>query len=89
MPDGCKLVIYENGQPVATGDSKSVSYKIPGELSSAKTYTVKVIGEDKDVMKDGSGRELTATVSVTVKQGLWNNIIAFFRKLFRMNSVTI
>ena len=38
---------------------------------------------------DGSGRELTATISVTVKQGLRNNIIAFFRKLFRMNSVTI
>lgn len=89
LPDGCKLVIYENGQPVAAGDSKSVSYKIPGELSSGKTYTVKVIGEDKAVMKDGSGKELTATVSVTVKQGLWNNIIAFFRKLFRMNSVTI
>ncbi len=36
-----------------------------------------------------AGNELTATITITVKQGLWNNIIAFLRKLFRMNKVTI
>lgn len=85
--------IIEYGSYPQTDVSADLGSVLGGQegewVSSGRTYTVKVIGEDKAVMKDGSGKELTATISVTVKQGLWNNIIAFFRRLFRMNSVTI
>ena len=89
MPQGYTLVIYEGNTPVASGNNTSVSYRIPGGISSGKTYTVRIIDEEKNPQKDGGGNELTATITVTVKQGLWNNIIAFFRKLFGMNKVTI
>ncbi len=89
MPKGYTLVIYEGNTQVASGDNTSVSYRIPGNVSSEKTYTVKVLDADKNPQKDSGGNELTATITVTVKQGLWNNIVAFFRKLFGMNKVTI
>lgn len=90
VPDGYVLAIYDGGtDPVAVGNKDSVEYKIPGELSGTRTLTVKVIDADKNVQKDASGNDLTANITISIKSGFFNAIIAFFRKLFRANAVTV
>ena len=82
------LAVYDGDREVARGDNSSVTYKA-GEISSAKTLTVKVISAAGAVQKDANGNDLTATVEIKVKTGFFDLIIAFFKKLFRSNAVTI
>ena len=90
VPEGYVLAIYDGGKnPVVKGDRNTVKYEIPNEVSSTKTLTVKVIDKDGNVQKDANGNELSKNIEIKVKTGFLNNIIAFFKKLFRSNAVTI
>ena len=89
VPEGYTLVLYDGDKEVAKGSNSSVSYTIPGEVSSDRTFTARVVDAAGKVQKDSNGNELSGTVIVKVKTGFFNNLIAFFRKLFRMNKVTI
>ena len=50
---------------------------------------MKVVDENGNVQKGADGNDLAANVEIKVKTGFFNIIIAFFRKLFRINAVTI
>ena len=90
VPTGYVLAIYDGGStPVATGDNKSVTYELPELVAKDKSLTVKIIDADKKVQKDGDGKDLTAKIEIKVKTGFFDLIIAFFRKLFNANTVTI
>ena len=90
VPEGYLLAIYDGGNiPVAVGDNKSVSYQIPGELTSNKTMTVKIIDKSGNVQKDANGKELIGRIEIKIKSGFFNIIIAFFKKLFGSNIVAI
>ena len=88
VPDGYVLAVYDGDKEVAKGDKTSVTYKA-GEISADKTLTVKVVDADGNVQKDASGNDLAANIEIKVKTGFFDVIIAFFKKLFRMNAVTI
>ncbi len=50
---------------------------------------VKVIDKDGNVQKDANGKDLSENIEIKVKSGFFNAIIAFFKKLFGSNKVTI
>jgi hypothetical protein len=90
VPEGYVLAVYDGGNtPVATGDKDRVEYEIPKVVSKTKLLTVKVIDKDDNVQKNANNEELSENIEIKVKSGFFNLIIAFFRRLFRMNSVTI
>lgn len=90
VPDGYVLAIYDGGsKPAAIGDSTSVTYEMSELVAQNKTLTVKVIDASGKVQKDGSGKELSAKIEIKVKTGFFDLIIAFFKKLFGANKVTI
>ncbi len=90
IPDGYILAIYDGGsKPAAIGDSTSVTYEMSELVAQNKTLTVKVIDASGKVQKDGSGKELSAKIEIKVKTGFFDLIIAFFKKLFGANKVTI
>ena len=85
LPSGYILAIYEgnSSSPVQKGDGKTVSYTIPGEMKTEKTYTVKVIEKTSGVVqKDADGRTLASTIKIEVKNGFFDRLIAFFKGLF-------
>ena len=90
VPTGYVLAVYDGGtKPVAKGNNTTVNYELPATVSKDKTLTVKIIDANGKVQKDGKGNELTAKVEIKVKTGFFNDIVAFFRKLFGANEVTI
>ena len=89
VPEGYVLAVYDGKKIVAKGDNKSVTYELPELVSKDKTLTVKVIDKDGNVQKDGNKKDLSAKITITVKTGFFNNLIAFFKKLFGANKVTI
>lgn len=89
VPDGCVLAVYEGKKLMQKGDSKSVTYEIPGKLTKDKTLTVKIIDGQGKVQKDANGKEISEKIEIKIKSGFFNMIIAFFRMLFGLNKVTI
>lgn len=81
VPEVYMLAIYEGNSLKAKGDNTRVSYKV-GEMTSNRTFTVKVIDASENVQKDGSGNDLTANCEVKVKSGFFDKLIAFFKGLF-------
>ena len=86
---GCVLAIFDGGKEVARGDNKSVSYRIPEEITANRTLAVKVVDKDGKVQKDSNGKELSGKIEIKVKTGFFDMLIAFFKKLFGANKVTI
>ena len=89
VPDGYILAVFDGGKEVKRGDRTSVTYEINDPVAQDKTLTVKIIDAAGDVQKDGSGKEPTAKIEIKVKTGFFDIIIAFFKKLFGLNKVTI
>ncbi len=90
IPSGYVLAIYDGGsKPAAIGDSTSVTYEMGELVAQNKTLTVKVIDASGKAQKDGNGKELSAKIEIKVKTGFFDLIVAFFRKLFGANKVTI
>ncbi len=89
IPDGYILAVFDGGKEVKRGDRTSVTYEINDPVAQDKTLTVKIIDAAGDVQKDGSGKEPTAKIEIKVKTGFFDIIIAFFKKLFGLNKVTI
>ena len=90
VPKEYFIAIYDGSStPVAIGDNKSVTYELPELVAQNKTLTVKIIDADKKVQKNGEGKELSAKIEIKVKTGFFDNLIAFFKKLFGANKVTI
>ncbi|MBR3621147.1 MAG: hypothetical protein IKN56_06530, partial [Clostridia bacterium] len=81
VPEGYYLAIYDGAALKSKGSNTKVIFKA-GEMTSGKSFTVKVIDSNKTVQKDSSGAELAANCEVKVKTGFFDKIIAFFRGLF-------
>lgn len=81
VPGGYYLAIYEGDTPLAIGDNQSVSYKT-GEMTSGRTFTVKVIDGDRVVQKDSGNNELSRDCKVSVNSSFFARLIAFFQSLF-------
>ncbi len=90
VPKEYVLAIYDGEkEPEVIGDNTLVKYEMPKEISNTKTLTVKVIDKDGNIQKDANGKDLSENIEIKVKSGFFNLIIAFFKKLFRANKVTI
>jgi hypothetical protein len=90
VPEGYCLAVYDGGnEPVAKGSNKEVAYEVPDEIKADKTLTVKVVDENGNVPKNSEGKDLSENIEIKVKTGFIDIIIAFFKKLFRLNTVTI
>ena len=86
VPDGFKLAVYDGSRLIETGDRTSVTYEIPGEMTSGKTLTVKVIDKNGAVQKTADGKEISAQTEIKVKDGFFDKLVAFFLGLFGLLS---
>ena len=89
VPDGYFLAVFDGNKEVSRGDRTSVTYEITDLVTQDKTLTVKVVDSAGKAQKGGDGKELTAKIEIKVKTGFFDIIIAFFKKLFGSNKVTI
>ncbi len=83
VPKGYYVAIYEGKKLLRKGSNKEVSYTFPGEFTSTKNITVKIIDEKENVQKDANSKELTGNVEIKAKSGFIAKFIAFFRRLFK------
>lgn len=83
VPKGYYVALYDGNTQLAKGNNTKVSYTFPGEFTSTKNITVKIIDDDENVQKDGSGNDLTGNVEIKAKSGFFAKLIAFFKRLFK------
>ncbi len=77
-----KLAIFIDGKRVATGSTSEVSYtveKVNGDIN----YTVKVVDENNNIVKDVNGNEMSKDGGkISCNSGFFAKIIAFFKEIF-------
>lgn len=82
VPEGYFLAMYMDGRQVAKGTNSEVTYSA-GYIKSDINYIVKVVDASGNVMKDGSGQNLSkAGGTITCDTGFVSRIIAFFKGIF-------
>ena len=76
LPEGTRIEwTASNGNFDMSVSSDGLTCKISPKSSGDTTFTVKVI--------DGEGKEISSdTQQMTAKAGLWQKIVAFFKKIF-------
>ena len=89
VPDGYFLALFDGGKEIARGDKATVTCELSELVTQDKTLTVKVVDSAGKVQKDGDGKELSAKIEIKVKTGFFDVLVAFFKKLFGANKVTI
>lgn len=82
VPEGYYVALYDGKALLKKGSNTEVSYTFPGEFTSAKTLTVKIIDDNENVQKDGNDKDLSASFEVKPKSGFFARLIAFFKRLF-------
>ncbi|MBQ6267883.1 MAG: leucine-rich repeat domain-containing protein [Clostridia bacterium] len=90
VPDGCFLVLNAaDGRELARGNSETVSCEV-GALTADQVYSVKILDAHGNVCIDAAEAPLEKTVTVTVRNGFFQRLIAFFKGLFgRLGHVEI
>ncbi len=69
----------------STGETKDgKSFSIAPEKGTV-TVTATAVDANGNPVLDDSGNEITDTVKVTVKSGLWQIIVSFFKNLFKID----
>jgi hypothetical protein len=90
VPEGYYVALYDGKTLLEKGSNTEVSYTFSDEYRETKTLTVKIIDDDENVQKDGSGKDLTADFEVKAKSGFFAKLIAFFKRLFKaLPAVTV
>lgn len=72
-----KIVWYVDGAKKGEGETFDVKFD-----SGTKTVEAKLVDANRNVIKDKNGNEISTTEKVTVKAGLWQKIVSFFKNLF-------
>ena len=90
VPSGYYVALYDGGTLLAKGSNTEVSYTFPGEFTSTRKLTVKIIDADRKDQKDANGKDLAGTVEIKAKSGFFDKLIAFFKRLFKaLPAVTV
>jgi len=80
LPAGYLVALYDGGNQLAKSDSGTVSYSI-GKMKESKTLTAKIIDVQGNAQTNTDGI-LEKDFTITVKTGLFDKLIAFFKGLF-------
>ncbi len=84
LPEGTKICWYVDGAKVHEGETFEITFS-----SGTKTVTVKICESNDTPLKDSNGNEISDSQNVSVKSGIWQKIVSFFKNLFRMNRTVI
>ncbi len=79
IPAGYRLAVFNGDKLLATGDNNSVSY-YAGEITSDTNFLIRVIDSNNNILETAPKR----VAKVTVNNGFFARIVAFFRGLFGM-----
>ena len=77
IPAGYRLAVFNGDKLLGTGDNNSVSY-YAGEMTSDTNFLIRVIDSNNNILETAPKR----VVKVTVNNGFFARIVAFFRGLF-------
>lgn len=80
LPDYCSIVVSEGNETIAIGRGK-VKFYI-GEMTRSKTVTVSIVDKNNNIVLDPAGHPVTAQFIISVNNGFFARILAFFRLLF-------
>ncbi|MBQ7542391.1 MAG: hypothetical protein IJT44_08905 [Clostridia bacterium] len=81
LPSGCLLAMYDGATMLARGSATYLSCYV-GEMEEGRKFTVCVVDQNDVIQKDGTGERIERTVAITVKNGFFAKVRAFFRGMF-------
>ena len=82
-PEGTKIYWYVDGNK--KGEGESFTYTPEGNVE----ITVKLVDTNGNPLKDSDGNEISDSENVNVKNGFFQKLIAFFKKLFGLTKTII
>ena len=82
-PEGAKIYWYVDGNK--KGEGESFTYTPEGNVE----ITVKLVDINGNPLKDADGNEISDSENVNVKNGFFQKLIAFFKKLFGLTKTII
>ena len=82
-PEGAKIYWYVDGNK--KGEGESFTYTPEGNVE----ITVKLVDTNGNPLKDSDGNEISDSENVNVKNGFFQKLIAFFKKLFGLTKTII
>jgi uncharacterized repeat protein (TIGR02543 family) len=80
VPEGYFVALYDGDTQIAKGDNKTVSCTMK-KMTGSKTLTAKIVNDHDEVQSNADG-ELKKDITITVKTGFFDKLIAFFKGLF-------
>ncbi len=87
MPADCKTEWSISGEGAQIIRTERNFCEVQGTASGMVTLTVTVVDSDGEALRDDSGVKLSDSQNINVKAGIFQKIIAFFRKLFGINKI--
>ena len=84
VPDGYKLVWSADGSGFE-GSENSLDFRMKSVSGGESAVTLRLVDPDGKTVKDESGKEITASVSLKSKAGFFDKVIWFFKWLFRLD----
>ena len=90
VPTGYYLAIYdEDGIQLAKGDNQSVSTELR-KITQTRTLMVSIVDVNGIVQRDSNDQAFNKEVTITVKSGFIDRVVAFFLRIFGISkNVTI
>lgn len=90
IPDGYHLALYDLEDNILKhGNRFFINYSFPNEISKSTVLKVKILNVDGITYKDSEENEISERIEITIKNGFFDNIVAFFKWLFKSNEITI
>lgn len=81
VPPLWKFVIFEDNKPLAKGDTYRFEYTV-SEVTFDRTFVIKIQNILGGYETDDNGNEYSIVLKLKVKNGFFDQFIAFFRGIF-------
>jgi hypothetical protein len=89
IPANCKLEWSVSGEGVAITKADGNACEIQVISSGTAMLTVTVVDENGEAIRNSNGEKISDSQNITAKAGIIQKIIAFFKKLFGMNTIIV
>lgn len=85
MPDGSSIEWSISGEGVVIAESDSDSCRIESVSNGTAKLTATLVDAEAEPLRNAEGKKISDSLFVVSNAGLWQRIVAFFKKIFVRN----
>lgn len=89
IPANCELEWSVSGEGVVITKAEGNTCEIQVASTGTAMLTVTVVDENGEAIRTDNGEKISDSQNITAKAGIFQKIIAFFKKLFGLNKIIV